>query len=193
VPPRLPRRPLKPPASGGAVRETSVTCSNPRSAKSARVTAARPTTGQPTSTIPSAPDASPLAARAPGRFPLTCAQCSPYPRRPLRYRRRVHCPRCGRRMAEGPLTSVCGYGVMELSQVAHRALRAVADSDPVAATESSVRWGGEWYCPADGSRMHESRGQVRCPACGRHLTGSILYQLIEFHTHRIVSAGDGNT
>jgi hypothetical protein len=96
-------------------------------------------------------------------------------------------------MAEGPLTSVCGYGVMELSQVAHTALRAVADSDPVAATESSVRWGGEWYCPADGSRMHESRGQVHCPACGRHLTGSILYQLIEFHTHRIVIASDGNT
>jgi uncharacterized Zn finger protein (UPF0148 family) len=107
------------------------------------------------------------------------------------YRRRVHCPRCGRPMTGGPRTAVCREGAMELSEVMHEALRASFSSEPVRAAASSERWGGDWHCPADGTRTHESRGQVHCLACGRDLPRSILYQLIEFHVHRAVGVDTG--
>jgi hypothetical protein len=88
-------------------------------------------------------------------------------------------------------TSVCRFGGMELSQVVNEALSAVADSAPVAAPDSSARWGGEWHCPADGVRMQEINGKVLCPACGRHLPGPILYQLIEFHVHQAAGTDNG--
>jgi hypothetical protein len=77
-------------------------------------------------------------------------------------------------MSEELGTSVCRVGGMELSRVVNEALRAVADSPPVAAPGHSARWGGEWHCPADGARMRETNGQVLCPACGRHLPGPIV-------------------
>lgn len=79
---------------------------------------------------------------------------------------------------------------MELSHAAHEALWAVVDNDPADAPASSTRRGGQWHCPADGTRMNESRGQVCCPACGRYLPHSLLYQLIEFHTHRTVHSAE---
>jgi hypothetical protein len=87
-------------------------------------------------------------------------------------------------------TSVCRAGGMELSQVVNEALRAVADSAPTAAPASSARWGGEWHCPAGGASMQETNGQVLCPACGRHLPGPILYQLIEFHVHQAAGTAE---
>jgi hypothetical protein len=87
---------------------------------------------------------------------------------------------------------MCRAGGMELSQVVDETLRAVTDSAPVAEPASSMHWGGEWYCPADGVRMQERNGRVLCPACGRHLPGPILYQLIEFHVHQAVIASDGD-
>jgi hypothetical protein len=55
---------------------------------------------------------------------------------------------------------------------------------------ASFRWGGIWYCPADGHRVRESDGRVCCPACGRCLTSRLLYELIEFHMHDPVAPQD---
>jgi hypothetical protein len=38
--------------------------------------------------------------------------------------------------------------------------------------------------------MQETNGQVLCPACGRHLPGPILYQLIEFHVHQAAGTAE---
>ena len=65
-------------------------------------------------------------------------------------------------------TSACRDGAMELSRAVHDALRIVV-------------------------RMHESRGHVLCPACGRHLPRSVLYQLVEFHVHRSVNGAGRST
>jgi hypothetical protein len=89
-------------------------------------------------------------------------------------------------MSDGLQTSVCLDGGMELSRAVNEALRAVAGNQPTPAPASSVPWGGKWYCPADGARMHETHGQVICPLCSRHLPGPIVYQLIEFHDHQPV-------
>jgi hypothetical protein len=96
-------------------------------------------------------------------------------------------------MTDGPETATCNVGAMELSRAVHEALRAVVDREPAAdPAPSSIRRGGEWHCPADGSRMHESQGHLVCPACGRHLPPPVLYQLIEFHVHRGVGGADRN-
>ena len=94
-------------------------------------------------------------------------------------------------MSEELRTSVCRVGGMELSRVVNEAVRALADSPPAAAPASSARWGGEWHCPAGGARMQETNGQVRCPACGRHLPGPILYQFIEFSVYQAAVTADG--
>ena len=59
----------------------------------------------------------------------------------------------------------------------------VAAAEPVASTPSTTRWGGEWYCPADGQQMVETDGAIGCPRCGRYLPGTVIYGLIELHTH----------
>src|SRR5450432_3755230 len=100
------------------------------------------------------------------------------------YLRRAPGPRCGRPMSESPGPAAYREGGMELAQAVYDALHTVLNGEPASVAASSVRWGGEWHCPADGTPMQESQGQVRCPACGRNLPGSILYQLIEFHIHR---------
>jgi hypothetical protein len=86
-------------------------------------------------------------------------------------------------MNDGPRTSVCVAGAMELSRAVDEALRSIADGRPAAAPASSAFRQSRWYCPADGARMDEKDGQVICPSCGRHLPGQVRYQLIEFHVH----------
>lgn len=93
-------------------------------------------------------------------------------------------------MSDELRTSVCQSGGMELSQVVHETLRAIADSAPAAAPASSARWGGQWHCPANGARMQETNGRMLCPVCGRHLPYPILYQLIEFHVHQAAGMAD---
>jgi hypothetical protein len=88
-------------------------------------------------------------------------------------------------MTDELLPAVCPLGKMQLSQVAHQALRDYVDKPQVPASPASgMRWGGVWHCPADGTRMQESEGRVRCPACSRQLPGWILYQLIELHSRQ---------
>lgn len=79
---------------------------------------------------------------------------------------------------------VCRLGDMDLSQHAQDGLVSVVRSGPLEVAPSRVRWGGSWYCPADGSRMREAGGRVVCPGCSRVLPGGLLYELIEFHVHR---------
>ncbi len=48
-----------------------------------------------------------------------------------------------------------------------------------------VKWGGQWFCPYDGTPTVERHGQVRCPGCARALT-RFLPQLVELHVHKKV-------
>ena len=48
---------------------------------------------------------------------------------------------------------------------------------------AGFRWGGQWFCPADGQRMEEQEGVVQCPGCSQVFPGPLLHQLIELHAH----------
>jgi hypothetical protein len=72
---------------------------------------------------------------------------------------------------------------MELSQVVASELAEIVRAEPAEPKASTVLWGGEWHCPADGRRMIETDGQVVCPACARNLPPKVLYQMIELHVH----------
>jgi hypothetical protein len=54
-------------------------------------------------------------------------------------------------------------------------------ADPVPPTPSTVNWGGQWYCPADGEKMSWQDGLPHCATCGRTLPGGLIYEAIEFH------------
>ena len=78
-----------------------------------------------------------------------------------------------------------------LSAHAQSLVERLADDGPAERPRAgtTVNWGGVWHCPADGLVMVPEPGGVRCPACGRRLTGSVLYEIIEFNPH--VEAEDG--
>lgn len=79
---------------------------------------------------------------------------------------------------------VCDRTGADVSLVASEELRQVALSDPdEPAAPSTVRWGGRWHCPLDGSPMAETGGIVSCSSCRRAIPGRLLYQLIEFNAH----------
>jgi hypothetical protein len=77
----------------------------------------------------------------------------------------------------------CVPGGMDLAPAMQAQLEQIAASEPSVPDLSSTRWGGEWHCPADGSRMAEEAGRVGCPTCGRYLPPAALYGLIEHHQH----------
>ena len=91
--------------------------------------------------------------------------------------------------ARSALAAVHGLGAGEAAVAGRDPRRAGAL--PAAAPPSPARWGGEWHCPPGGARMQETNGQVRCPACGRHLPGPILYQFIEFSVYQAAVTADG--
>jgi hypothetical protein len=87
---------------------------------------------------------------------------------------------------DGVLT--CRKGGMELSQVIQRELEDIVLSPPRPGEPKAIRWGGRWHCPADGERMVEHDGIIRCPTCKRCLPGRVIYGLVEFHVHAKVGA-----
>lgn len=78
---------------------------------------------------------------------------------------------------------VCSASAMDFSEVLAAELKALVSDPPRTPVNSEVRWGGPYYCPADGATMAEANGIVMCPTCGRSLTPRMIYQLIEFHVH----------
>jgi hypothetical protein len=82
----------------------------------------------------------------------------------------------------------CLPGDMPLSQSVRQALTEVCINDHPAVDDlpRTIRWGGMWFCPEDGSEMIENEGMVRCEVCEKRIPGRILYQLIELHPHRAV-------
>ena len=62
-------------------------------------------------------------------------------------------------------------------------LERVATQEPEPSKPSEVLGTGRWHCPADGSRMMRESGRVSCPACGRYMPTSVLYQIVEVHQH----------
>jgi uncharacterized Zn finger protein (UPF0148 family) len=98
----------------------------------------------------------------------------------------LYCPRCGTVMGLMEGQVACLRGDMALSGVMTSELQAIAESSPSRPEPANFVWGGSWYCPADGERMVEESGLVRCPACERYLPGRVLYALIELHPHKKV-------
>lgn len=97
----------------------------------------------------------------------------------------VHCPRCGDVLGPMAGTLGCARDQMELSAVAEAALISIAMSEPVSPERppGAFRVGGVWHCPADGQRMVETSGGIRCPTCTRSLPPGVVYQLVEVHFH----------
>jgi len=98
----------------------------------------------------------------------------------------VFCPKCGAVLVEHEGSLTCVPGSMPLSP---RMREFLADTfiDRTRTWEikpASFRWGGRWFCPADGAEMVEADGIVRCPTCMTAFPGPLLYQLIERHAHR---------
>lgn len=96
----------------------------------------------------------------------------------------LHCPRCGDRLEPLRDEIMCRRGDMELSRVLRLGLEEVVEVPAGRPDASAIRWGGAWHCPADGEAMVEEDGVIQCVACGRFLPGRLLYQLIEFHSHK---------
>lgn len=95
----------------------------------------------------------------------------------------LYCPRCGVAMDVVSGQVSCRSGDMDLSEAMTLALNELVALGPVMTRRSNVLWGGEWHCPADGTRMSEIDGFVSCTECARVLPGSVVYQLIELHAH----------
>ena len=95
----------------------------------------------------------------------------------------VHCPRCGDLMQMRETELTCVGGDMPLSRKVESALRAFVEAGPGLPELSTHRWGGTWRCPADGARMIETDGLLRCSKCKRYLQATVIYQLIELHPH----------
>lgn len=79
---------------------------------------------------------------------------------------------------------------MELSELVTQGLTAWVAGDNAQESPRPIRWGGIWFCPADGNRMDEAEGLITCRKCGRHLPPRLLYQLIEFHRHSQATHAD---
>ena len=81
----------------------------------------------------------------------------------------------------------CVAGGMGLSDAMVRMLSAYCDHEPLAEETRSThtRWGGQWHCPLDGSKMSATDSLLpMCLECGRILPSNVIYQLIEVHDHR---------
>ena len=99
----------------------------------------------------------------------------------------IHCPRCGDTLFEvinrrRTLECRSAGRSADLSEVASDRLRAFVASAPNEHTksDSTVNWGGTWFCPADGMRMsHEVDQLPACSSCTRILPSNLVYQLIE--------------
>jgi hypothetical protein len=97
----------------------------------------------------------------------------------------MFCPCCGSPIDERGDALICLRTGVDFSVNVSKELRAFVDSPP---SETSFpvkqsRWGGNWWCPADGTRLSEHDGVVDCARCTRLLPGRVLYQLIEFNWH----------
>lgn len=97
----------------------------------------------------------------------------------------MFCPRCGDQMADRDGTLTCDRGDMPLSPKLQELLTEtfVLKARSWDVKPAQFRWGGEWFCPADGAHMDEHDGVVRCPACSEAFPGPLLHQLIELHPH----------
>jgi uncharacterized Zn finger protein (UPF0148 family) len=99
----------------------------------------------------------------------------------------IYCPKCGSLLTERDGELLCEAGGMYLSLRLRSILTGMVDNGPVDVPPASFGWGGSpYFCPADGTRMAESEGRMRCPACGRCMPSTIPYQLTEFHPHAAV-------
>ncbi len=96
----------------------------------------------------------------------------------------VFCPRCGAVTELREDTRYCTRTGMDFSKVVGDELVRLVTDPPASVDRSDIKWGGRWNCPADGTRMSEADGRVTCGGCGRCLTRSLMYQLIELHVHR---------
>lgn len=102
----------------------------------------------------------------------------------------MRCPRCGGVLEAKVDKLICPRGEMELSWVLRQELeRWVADGS-IEVPRAKLCWGGVWHCPRDDALMRESDGRATCPDCGRHLSGRVLYMMIEFHTHAPIAPLD---
>ena len=91
-------------------------------------------------------------------------------------------------MVERENDLVCLPGDMALSVRVREQLTGIfvaGDEVEQESVASTVRWGGRWFCPGDGTQMSEVDGTIRCPACGKALPPRVLHQLIELHPHAI--------
>ena len=97
----------------------------------------------------------------------------------------MYCPRCGNllEIVNGELT--CIRGNMGLSKNMEAKLTecyVTKNRIPIEA-KSTIRWGGNWYCPGCGIKAIENTdGQVKCPTCSLCMN-EFLYALIERHPH----------
>jgi hypothetical protein len=89
----------------------------------------------------------------------------------------MYCPKWGHEMEITERAYACRRGKMELSINVGRALEDYVRhaSATTSAASSSVPWGGEWFCPADGAAMLEVVGGVGCPRCERTIPGTTLH------------------
>ena len=71
-------------------------------------------------------------------------------------------------------------------------VRATADLEAIVAgtaepaeprPEHALRWGVNWFCPADAEPLREVEGTLKCDSCGRVVPGKLVYQLVEFNPH----------
>jgi hypothetical protein len=86
-------------------------------------------------------------------------------------------------MQEVESEMTCLVGHMGLSQSVRRGLEEIVALPPTLPEPMKVRVGGEWHCPADGELVVEDHGLMQCSVCGRYLTPSIIYGVVEFHFH----------
>jgi hypothetical protein len=46
-----------------------------------------------------------------------------------------------------------------------------------------MRWGCQWFCPADGLPLRETTATLVCDECGRMIPAGLIYQLVELNPH----------
>jgi ribosomal protein S27AE len=101
---------------------------------------------------------------------------------------KMYCPRCGEPMVLINDRWECPVGEMRLSEksqelIAHWCSTAPEPSETL--RELSFNIGGNWWCPFDGSEMDWSPTHYpSCSHCGRTLTMTQIYPLVELHSHR---------
>ena len=97
----------------------------------------------------------------------------------------MFCPKCGAAMEERGGEMYCVPGGMGLAPVVRMQLEAIVagTSRTTRRPDQSFRWGGSWFCPADGTPMVEVDGVLECGQCDRALGMNVLPRLIETHPH----------